>query len=236
MDTCTPHDCSGIEARLRALLPASPQIEFVVARIADHRAALLPEELPAIGRAIDKRVHEFSTGRVAARRAMGGLGLPAAPIPRDGSRAPVWPHTCAGSITHGGDLAMAAVARRDALRGLGIDLEEADRVTEELFDKLLTVAERQRLQASTASVGGARRRAGLVFSAKEAVYKAVNPIVGVFIGFKEVEVDFEPHAHAETGRFTLRYIGEHAPNRVMEAGEGYYCFFEQYVFTAFVIP
>jgi 4'-phosphopantetheinyl transferase EntD len=224
-----------MESRLRALLPAAPPIAVAVEPIADHRDALLPEELPAIGRAIDKRIDEFSTGRVAARRAMRALGLSAGAVGRSETRAPAWPLHSIGSITHAGDTAMALVARRETVRGIGIDLEESHRVTDELFGKLFTGREQAALRSAGGSIEVVHRLGALYFSAKEAVYKAVNPLVGRFIGFQEVEIDLTHAPTAEQGGFRMRYVGDHEPNRIMELGEGYYDFVDRYVVTVFLI-
>jgi 4'-phosphopantetheinyl transferase EntD len=54
-------------------------------------ARLLPEEEPAVARAVDKRRREFTTVRWCARRALAGLGLPPVPITRGDKGAPRWP-------------------------------------------------------------------------------------------------------------------------------------------------
>ena len=207
-------------------LPELSQVAIVAGLIGDHRAALRAAEVPAVERAVEKRVQEFATGRRLARIAMTELGLPARAIPRGEDRRPLWPPGCLGSITHGGALAVAAVAASGAVRGLGIDLEEADRVTSDLHERLLTSKERG------AARGADPRLPGLVFSAKEATYKAVHPLVERFIGFQEVEVDVDWPEQ----RFRLRYVGDHGPNRVMEEGIGYFAFSERYVLTLFIIP
>ncbi|MBX3707412.1 MAG: 4'-phosphopantetheinyl transferase superfamily protein [Pseudomonadales bacterium] len=229
-------DAQALAAALAALLPARFGVAVTAGAMADHRDTLRPEELPAIARAVDRRVHEFSTGRLLARQAMIRLGMPDAPIPRAADRSPVWPAACQGSITHAGGHVLAAVTRRESLCGLGVDLEEAHRVTAELHAKLFTPTERARL-LDPAPGATATRRAALLFSAKEAVYKAVHPSVGVFIGFQEVEVAIAGDIDAPAGAFSMRYVGTHAPNRIMETGLGYFCSVDtRYVLTAFVIP
>jgi enterobactin synthetase component D len=158
---------------------------------------------------------------------MGALGLPAGPVGRATGRAPQWPDHCIGSITHAQGLVAAAIGRAGELQGLGIDLELVDRVKPALHARLFTPQEFLEAGGTLNS-----REATLRFGAKEAVYKAVNPIVGRFIGFHEVEVVLLP----EQGRFRMRYVGDHAPNRIMEAGEGWYCFHGPYVFSLFLIP
>ena len=208
------------------LLPALPQIQLVAARVTDHSAALRPEERPAVERAAPRRIREFATGRLAARRALDALGLPDHAIPRADGRAPCWPAGVVGSITHTRDLAVAGAALAADVCGLGIDLEGAERVGPELHARLFTARERAELDPHDAA------RAALLFSAKEAGYKAVYPNVGRFIGFHEAEVAVDP----PSGTFRLRYVGDHRPNRIMDAGEGLFCQFEQYVLTVFMIP
>jgi 4'-phosphopantetheinyl transferase EntD len=209
-----------------ARLPELPEIRLVGGRVADYAGELLPEERPAAERAVAKRVQEFATGRHLARLALADLGLTPCAIPRAPDRRPQWPTAVVGSITHAGELAVAAVARADTLDGLGIDLEEADRVTDALYPKLFTAAELVGLEVGEPGL------AGLLFSAKEAGYKAVNPRVGKFISFHEAEVLVDWPA----GTFRLQYVGDHAPNRIMERGIGHFCFFERYVLTVFMIP
>ncbi len=207
-------------------LPELPEVALVAGHIADFTAELWAEERPALARAALKRVHEFSTGRHLARCAMAELGAAPAPIPKREDRSPAWPEGVLGSITHADAVAVAAAARPDAVAAVGVDLERVDRMAERLHRKVLTPAERRRLADADA------RLPGLVFSAKEAGYKAVNPRVGRFIGFQEAEVDVTWSER----RFRLRYVGEHPANRIMDTGVGYFCFFEHYVLTVFMIP
>jgi 4'-phosphopantetheinyl transferase EntD len=209
-----------------AQLPRLENIELVAARIDDHTATLWPQERDAIARARERRVREFSTGRLLARCAMAALGAAECAIPRAEDRSPVWPDHLRGSITHAGDVAIAAAAAANRVANVGIDLEETERLTDHLFTKLFTHREIEQLQQADP------RLPGLMFSAKEAGYKAVHPLIGRFIGFQEAEVDVSwPNRTLQ-----LRYVGDHEPNRIMERGIGHFCFFEGYVLTVFVIP
>jgi 4'-phosphopantetheinyl transferase EntD len=220
------HELPPLTTNVAAQLPALPGLALVAGRIGDYVDALAPEERPALGRAVPKRIAEFSTGRHLARCAMTELGVPTCAIPRAEDRRPLWPDNLVGSISHAGDVAVAAVAPAEALIGVGVDLEEQERVTAKLFAKLFTAAELAGFGAADA------RLPGLVFSAKEAVYKAVNPHLGKFIGFQEVEVIVDWAGQT----FRTLYVGGHAPNTIMERGMGHFCFFERYVLTVFMIP
>jgi 4'-phosphopantetheinyl transferase EntD len=216
----------ALAAELDIRIPRMDGLSLRVAPVADFEHELHGPELEAVARAVPKRRQEFATGRHLARAAMRELGLPAAPVPRRADRSPAWPDGCLGSITHTNALAGVAVARAGVVEGIGIDLEESHRVSAELHDKLFTPTELGRY------VDAPPGWADLLFSAKESVYKAVNPIVGKYIGFHEVEVDV---TFAEQ-RFSARYVGEHAPNALLENGAGYFLFAEQHVFSVFIIP
>ena len=109
---------------------------------------------------------------------------------------------------------------------LGLDLEIADRVGPHLHGNLFTEAEQDFLS------GAEPRMAGLLFSAKEAGYKATFPLARRYIGFKEAEV----RVNEGNEGFTLRYLGEHEPNRIMELAEGYFLFCGRYVLSMVIIP
>ena len=214
-----------INQAISSQFPAIAKLRLVAGQITDHLSELYPGERASIVKAIGKRQREFSTGRVLARQAMIELGLSPAAIERGENREPLWPGTVSGSITHAEDLAVAAVVKAGALKSVGIDLEIADRVGEELHRKLFTAGELKLL------AHGDPRLAGLMFSAKESGYKATYPLAQRFIGFKEAEVRVDwPNQ-----RFSFRYLGEHAPNRIMEQGEGHFLFCGRYVLSLFII-
>lgn len=208
-----------------SLLTLHPDVRIAAGRIDDHADSLWPEERSAVQGATAKRINEFSTGRLLARKAMAEHGFQPSAIPRC-DRRPVWPPGLVGSITHAGDAAVAAVAPDDSIHGLGIDLEIADRLTEKLFPRVFTPSERATF------AGADPRLPTLSFSAKEAGFKSVNPGVGRYIGFHEAEVAV--NWQAQTWR--LSYVGQHAANAVMEAGTGRFCFTGRYVLTVFMIP
>ena len=206
-------------------LPALPGVRVRCAAIADHTAELSADEHDAFSKAVTRRRDEFSTGRWLARRTMAELGLEAGSIARGEQRQPIWPVGTTGSITHADDIAAVAVSPADACRSVGIDLELWQRVTSDLHRKLFTQAELSRLSSQP------EMAAGLIFSAKEAGYKATYPLAGRFIGFHEAEIDVDWQA----GQFAIRYVGEHSQNAIMEQGEGHFLIDGDYALSLFVI-
>lgn len=141
-------------------------------------------EEPAVHGASVARKEEFRAGRAAARAALGTLGAPGAVLPRGKGRWPAWPAGFVGSISHCPGLCVAAVARSADFRALGLDVEVRRRVRARLYERVCTPAE----VAWMAAGGHAEETATLLFSAKEATYKSLNPLTGVHLGFGDVEV------------------------------------------------
>jgi 4'-phosphopantetheinyl transferase EntD len=120
--------------------------------------------------------------RIAARRLIGELGAdPTAALDRRPCGAPFWPAGIIGSLAHDEAFAVAAVAQRRQLVGIGVDIEPAEPLPADIIDFVLNEAERQ----ETAHDGVARR---LVFMCKEAVYKAVHPLDGTPLEYGDVHV------------------------------------------------
>lgn len=197
---------------------------LLAGEIVDCLDALFPEETEAITRAIGRRQREFATGRVLARRLMGELGVEPGAIRRGAQREPIWPAGVVGSLTHAESIAVAAVAPQGVLRSVGVDIELADRVGPELHGKLFTASEQS-------LIDGDLRRAGLMFSAKEAAYKATYALAPRFVGFRDAEIAIDSEAQS----FSFRYLGEHAPSGVMEEGSGRFLYCGPYVLSLFII-
>jgi 4'-phosphopantetheinyl transferase EntD len=93
-----------------------------------------------------------------------------------------------GSITHCGGYCAAAVARSETVTALGIDAELNQPLADGVAGLVCTDAE----LAWTA----AARRGGhwqtLVFSAKESLYKAWQPLTGEWLGHLDVELSIDP--------------------------------------------
>ena len=120
--------------------------------------------------------------RIAARTLLDRLGADAsAPLQHLASGAPHWPAGIIGSLAHDEAFALAAAARRGRLVGLGVDIEPAEPLPDDVVELVLSQGE----QRQTVGDGVARR---LVFVAKEAVYKAIHPLDGTPLDFPDIEV------------------------------------------------
>jgi 4'-phosphopantetheinyl transferase EntD len=191
-------DLERLAALARGLLPAS--VAVAAADPSSDRAT--DPDTPA--GAVPKRQREFAAGRSAARAAMASLGLPPAAIPVGSDRAPVWPAGLTGSITHSGTACLAAVVPTAQLRAIGLDLELEDRVTPDLWPEVLLPEELGWLSAR--APGQRNALATVIFSAKEAAYKAQYPISRTLFGFDALQIRLDP-----AGRFTAEFRQTEGP-------------------------
>ena len=149
-----------------------------------------PAEVAAVSRAVIKRQREFSAGRAAAHTALEKLGVPPSFIGVGPNRNPLWPAGTTGSITHTGGLALAAVARRDQILALGIDLELSGAVKADLWPGILTATEIVWTRGQPDDLQG--NWATLIFCAKECFFKLQHPLTSRWVDFHDAEVSLIP--------------------------------------------
>jgi 4'-phosphopantetheinyl transferase EntD len=145
---------------------------------------LFPIERVALGRAVPNRRREFTAGRACARRALERLGAPVVAIPSGERGEPRWPDGVVGSITHCEGYRAGAVAWSTALAGLGIDAEPDAPLPESVLEVVAHGRELDLVAGGDGRVDVGR----LLFSAKEAIYKAWSPLATGRLGFEDAEV------------------------------------------------
>ncbi|MFL6046301.1 MAG: 4'-phosphopantetheinyl transferase [Propionibacteriaceae bacterium] len=158
---------------------------------------LFPEEEKIIAHAVEVRRREYAAVRSCARACLGRLGYPRGPILPGVGGAPTWPAGVQGSMTHCTGYTAAAVAPLSRIWAIGIDAEPDAPLPDGVLDLVATPAERDRLAAAPPNFDGSNLDR-LLFSAKEAVYKAWFPLVGEWLDHQEVEIVFDP----QDGGFT----------------------------------
>lgn len=195
----SPKSHGGMIGELLPPGAISVEVLFPDSRADDCSELLFPEESAQLHNAVESRLQEFATARALARQALGGLGLPPAPILRGASGEPLWPSGIVGSITHCTGYRAAAVARTSQMQTLGIDAEIDQPLPPEVVGSILVAAE----VAWLASAPGKRSWDRLLFSAKESVYKAWFPLTHRWLDFADVAVTIDPAAAA----FRVRPLG-----------------------------
>jgi 4'-phosphopantetheinyl transferase EntD len=189
----------ALQSAVRSLFPG--EVAVGVARVADSQSAeLWPEERASIAGAVPARQAEFSAGRTAARQALQALGHRPVALPMEPDRAARWPAGVSGSIAHAAGVAVAVARHGPAL---GVDVEEDAPLEPEIWSTICSPAE-----LACLPVDDRGRLARSVFSAKEAVFKAQEPISRAVFGFDAVTValaghTFEAKVLMDAGSFRL---------------------------------
>nr|WP_246256743.1 4'-phosphopantetheinyl transferase superfamily protein [Isoptericola halotolerans] len=145
----------------------------------------MPAERALVADAVPVRRAQFASARRCARAALRDLGRPAAPVLHDLRRRPRWPAGVVGSMSHGTGVAAAVVGSAAAWQGVGIDVEAAVPLPDDVVDMLLTPQERRRLH------GWARPEAPgttVVFSVKESAFKIFSPLTDGWLDPDDVDV------------------------------------------------
>ncbi len=158
-----------------------------------------PAERDLAARLGTARAAEFLAGRAALRAAMRRVAPSHAgqPVLRTPRGAPVLPQGVTGSISHKRTRALAMALAAPATH-VGLDLEERPQAppdpSRDIAGRVLTDAERSALDGLEPRD---RHEAVLLrFAIKEAVYKAIDPLVGRYVAFGEVALELSDDGNA----------------------------------------
>ncbi|ARE84123.1 4'-phosphopantetheinyl transferase Npt [Roseovarius mucosus] len=175
------------EALISALRPLLPKgLALAACDPAAEAKGLWPIETAAIARAVPARRREFAAGRRATRAAMAILGLPPTAIAMAPDRAPLWPQGVTGTISHSAGTCMALVGLSEHWAGLGLDLEPALPLPEDILTTICTPTERAALAQDPSGLLSRR-----LFCAKEATYKAQYAQSRRLLSFHDLEITFD---------------------------------------------
>lgn len=139
--------------------------------------------------AASKRQAEFLASRLCAREALRlQTGQASLPLPQAHSRAPRWPANSCGSMSHSHAICAAIVGNSKHWQSLGLDLEKplSPVRAQRLAKTILTPAEHQHYL--TLDDEQRALYLTLVFSFKESLFKALNPLTGTYFGFHDAQV------------------------------------------------
>ncbi|WP_326596668.1 4'-phosphopantetheinyl transferase family protein [Streptomyces sp. NBC_01803] len=175
---------------IQRLLPSAVACATATADLPD--AGALPEEAAALSSACgEPRRREFLTTRTCARAAMVSLGVPPAGVPSGPKGEPRWPAGLTGSMTHCDGYRAAAVSRTSDFHVVAIDAERHVPLPADVARHITVPAERAHL-AELARHDPGTHWETVLFSAKETVYKAFNPLTGRWLGFRDARLSFDP--------------------------------------------
>ncbi|MFH1131940.1 MAG: 4'-phosphopantetheinyl transferase superfamily protein [Pseudomonadota bacterium] len=187
--------------------PFPREISFSVKFVDEENQHIIPREELAIltAKVVKSRKDHFVAGRAAAHTALEVLlGSSDFPLLRGEKGEPLWPPGIVGAITHTKGIAASAVAQKCNCDGIGLDLELMDRrVSIGIADRVCTPKEQEWVKESVPNLK-------MLFSAKEAVFKAFYPIEGVYLDFADVELTWDKRDSRFSGVLIER-AGKHYP-------------------------
>lgn len=145
----------------------------------------VPPLPPQLLRAMPKRKAEYVAGRRCAAEAIRRLTGHSVFPGMGKDRAPIWPDGVVGAISHSHERAIALAGSRLRFRGIGIDVERllTEEEARDIATQALTASERHNLGNAIDPF-----MTGLIFSAKESLFKALYPTVKRFFFFEAAEL------------------------------------------------
>jgi phosphopantetheine--protein transferase-like protein len=163
-------------------------------RLANLVALLHEAERSPLARFAPRRQMTYAGGRYAMREALRRMQVAEGPILSNDRGAPLMPASVRGSISHKDEVA-AALVSSDMTAYFGVDIESVPGPSDELAPRILTGRE----LAQVRGLPDAQRALQLAvrFSAKESIYKALDPYVRRYVAHEEVEVMPLPDGRCE---------------------------------------
>lgn len=207
-----------------SLFPKGIELGVGITDPRQPKGDLHPSEAASVTRAVPKRRDEFRAGRDAARQAMRAIGATPVALPSNRDRLPEWPAGLVGSITHCDDLCLAVVSTK--VRAIGVDVEPAIDLSADLWGEILLPDELTAAKATDRPGLAAK----LVFSAKEAAYKAQYPLSRTLFGFHDLSVDIAPD-----GEFQAEFRVPAGPFEQGDKMQGRYLATDTHIVTAVVL-
>lgn len=170
----------SIEELMYFLSSYDISLGFGCVSVGDEKG-LLPEEVESFMNCTVSVKRQGAAARGLARTLLVQRGYDPFPLPRRLGFGPVWPPRIVGSLAHCEDCAAAAIASASCVSGLGIDIEPALPIADDVFEFIATARERRSF-----SRRGVWRR--VLFCAKEAAFKAAYAADQIPVEFHEIEI------------------------------------------------
>lgn len=154
----------------------------------------------AMPKGVIKRQAEFLAARLCAGEALRlQTGRTQLPRQQANSRIPLWPaHSC-GSLSHSHSICAAIVGQSRSWQSLGLDIEKP--LSAQRAQRIATTVLTEKEYATYEKLDSGLRAhyVTLVFSLKESLFKALNPLTGSYFGFQDaqvLELDLAEQGHA----------------------------------------
>lgn len=142
-----------------------------------HPRDISPTRREQVWNAAQRLATDKCLARLLAR-----VGLPAVAPIRLASGPRKWPAGYVGSVSHSGVTVAAAIAPADQMTSLGIDIERLDGRVLPGFQELPARPSPICISDTAAST--------MLFSAQEAAYKALDPVLGHTLNIRDVAISW----------------------------------------------
>jgi enterobactin synthetase component D len=173
-----------------------------------------------------QRYNEFLAGRYCIHKAMNLNSLVG--ISEKGT--PNWPKGYCGSLTHSNGYVSVTIGKTENFKSIGRDSETIfNKKTAQSLEKLILNSKELKVNKM-----GYEEFLTLVYSAKESLFKALNPLTGTFFEFLDVEIF---NYCAENRSFMLK-LNKNL-NKDYQTGtifKGHFEFKLGFVHTALLVP
>ncbi|KJF72848.1 4'-phosphopantetheinyl transferase family protein [Agrobacterium arsenijevicii] len=190
----------------------------------------VPPLPPQLLRAVPRRKAEFIAGRRCAAEAIRRL-IGRAAFPGMGEdRAPIWPEGVVGAISHSHGRAIALAGSSERFCGIGIDIERLlnEEEARDIAPQALTASERHSLGNDIDPF-----MTGLIFSAKESLFKALYPSVKRFFFFEAAELSGYDGAGSASLQLTADLGGKWRKGTEIPFR---FCRFQGFLLTRIILP
>lgn len=150
----------------------------------------------SLARAVPKRKAEYLAGRYLSQQALKRMGFGHTQVKSGRFREPLWPEGAVGSISHCKNFAVCAIALSQHYNGIGIDVEEVvSSKTRNAIESQVISAKEAAIMAEWPLEPGVAFT--LVFSLKEAFFKAAFPLVQRYFDFEAITISELISEHKE---------------------------------------
>ncbi|WP_262696497.1 4'-phosphopantetheinyl transferase family protein [Kordiimonas aquimaris] len=131
---------------------------------------------------------DYVRGRICSSKALYNLArIKDYSLLSDLDGVPIWPKGIVGSLSHTESVCGAVVAYSNSVLSMGFDIEELERISEEMFEEICT--ENELLKLKEQQFFQSKRNVSILFSAKEAFYKCYYPLYRNWLDFKDVDIE-----------------------------------------------
>ncbi|MGB1059739.1 MAG: 4'-phosphopantetheinyl transferase family protein [Ketobacter sp.] len=166
---------------------------------------LCAAEEALIQKAVDKRKREFRAGRHCAHALLSEAGVQCAALLKGRQREPAWPEGWVGSISHSNGLCVVAIAPDTVYSSIGLDVEQASPLGEDILDLICSAAEQDQMTRLAYTTGrdlASFPLSKVIFSAKESIHKVYFPLNYHTLDFLDARVEL----NAGNGSFIAQIL------------------------------